>query len=177
MEEVIEIVNKNGKVVGKTTRQKAYKKGLLHLAVNMFVLNSKGQVYIQKRSASKSSFPLHWDISASEHVKPGETPKNAALRGLKEELSINTKIKLIRKKHIQKSIFKKNGKNIIENELVRLYLAKFNGKIKIDKNEVASGKFVSLKLLKTLIKKEPFTPWGLEEIQFLQKKKLSPETN
>ncbi len=169
--EVIEIVNKNGKIIGNTTRQKAYQKGLLHLAVNMFVFNSKGQVYIQKRSASKSSFPLYWDISASEHVKPGESPKNAATRGLMEELSIITNVKLLRKKHIQKSLFVKKGKNIIEHEIVRLYSTKYDGKIKIDKNEVASGKFVSLSKLKSLLKTEKFTPWGIEEIEYILNRK------
>lgn len=169
--EIIEIVTIDGKVVGKTTREKAYKKGQLHQAVNMFVFNSKNQAYIQKRSAKKSSFPLHWDISASEHVKPGETPINAARRGLMEELSIKTNVKLFRKKHIQKSVFKKNGKNIIENELVRLYIAKYDGKIKIDINEVASGKFVTLSKLKSLLKTEKLTPWGIDEIKFLFKSK------
>ncbi len=169
MEEIIEIVNKNGKVVGKTTRQKAYQKGSLHLAVNVLVLNSKGQIYLQKRSANKSSFPLHWDISVSEHVKPGESPKNAAIRGLQEELSIKSPVKLARKKHIQKSTFIKNGEKITENEIVRLYVAKHDGSIKINKNEVAEGRFVSVQKLKSIISSEKFTPWGRNEVEFFLK--------
>lgn len=168
--EVIEIVDRKGKFVKISTRKQACKHGLLHKAVNIVIFNNKNQIYLQKRSSNKSAFPLHWDISASEHIKPGETPKNAAIRGLIEELSIKTKVKLLRNKHIQKSVFKKNGKNIIENELVRLYFAKYDGKIKIEKNEVTAGKFVSFSRLKNLIKKEKFTPWGTEEIQFLIKK-------
>ena len=97
--ELIDIVNKTGKVIGKTTRSQAYKEGILHSAVNIIVINKKGQIFIQRRS-SKKILPLYWDISASEHVKSGENYKSAAIRGLKEELSITASVKLLREKHI-----------------------------------------------------------------------------
>ncbi len=167
--EIIEIVNKQGKVIRKARRSTAYKKGLLHKAVNIVIFNSKGELFIQQRSSKKSSFPLFWDISAAEHVKPKENFKEAAMRGLMEELSIDAKVKKIRPKHIQKSEFSKGGIEIIENELVELYATIYNGKIKIDPSEVKNGKFVLLTKLKSLIAKEEvkITPWGLDEIDFI----------
>jgi isopentenyl-diphosphate delta-isomerase type 1 len=169
--EIIEVVDKNGEVIMRTRRSTAYKKGLLHKAVNMLIFNKRNKMYMQQRSKNKSSFPLFWDISASEHVKPGESYENAAQRGLKEELSILTKIRKIRQKHIQRSEYFKNGKKIIEHELVELYKGTFDGKIQIDKSEVKDGKFVFLKSLKSQIrlKKIKLTPWALDEIQFLLK--------
>src|SRR3989338_409954 len=100
--ELVDIVDKNGKVIGKATRSEVYKKGFLHPAVNILVINKKGQIFIQRRS-SKKILPLYWDISASEHVKSGEDYKSAAIRGLQEELSITAQVKLLRKKHIQRN--------------------------------------------------------------------------
>jgi len=97
--ELIDIVDKTGKVTRQATRSEVYKKGLLHPAVNIVVINKKGQIFIQRRS-SKKILPLYWDISASEHVKSGENYKSAAIRGLKEELSITASVKLLREKHI-----------------------------------------------------------------------------
>lgn len=167
--EVIDMVDAVGKVIGQTTRNEAYKRGLLHMAVNIIVFNRRGEIYLQRRSKNKSAFPLYWDISASEHLKSGESYKKAAIRGLKEELGINiTKINLRRPNHIQKSKYLKNGVLIKEYELVELYTCKFDGEIKIDPEEVEDGKFFNLEDL-SRFNKNNFTPWGLDEIKFLEK--------
>lgn len=167
--EVIDIVDENGEVVGKTTRGEAYNKGLLHLAVNIIVVNSQGEIYIQQRSSTKSVFPLYWDISAAEHVKSGESFIAAASRGLWEELSITAEVKLLRPKHLQKGEYNKDGKVIKEYEVVELYGIVYDGPIRVDSEEVAQGIFVSQDKLKKRIEEEKmqFTPWSLDEINFL----------
>ncbi|MDO8573740.1 MAG: NUDIX domain-containing protein [Candidatus Daviesbacteria bacterium] len=159
--EVVDIVDKNGKVIGQATRSEVYKKGLLHPAVNIVVVNQKGQIFIQQRS-SKKILPLYWDISASEHVKSGEDYKSAAIRGLKEELSIIAPVKLLREKHIQRNEYIKEQTCSIEYELVELYGVVYGGKIVIDKDEIAEGKFISFEKLCELIKNNQikFSPWG-----------------
>lgn len=168
MDEKLDRVDRNGKVVGQITRGEAYKKGYLHPAVNIILINSKGQIYLQRRSSKKSVFPLYWDVSASEHVASGESFKKAARRGLLEELSVRSSVKLLRPKHIQRSRYEKSGEIIQENELVELFGAVYNGRIKIDKNEVDQGEFFSMDKLLNLMS-EDFTPWGLDEIKFLLK--------
>ena len=169
--EIIEAVNSKGQVIGRVRRSTVYQKGILHKAVNIIVFNKDKELYIQQRSKTKTSFPFFWDISASEHVTIGETYKQAALRGLKEELSIKVKLRKIRGKHNQKSEFIKNGKKIIEDELVELFMCVYDGKIITNQKEVNTGKFVSLKTLKSKMKskKIKLTPWALDELQFLIK--------
>lgn len=168
MEEIVDIVDKRGSVVGKATREEVYAKGLLHPAVNIIVVNPQGKIYIQQRSAKKSAFPLYWDISCAEHLKSGETFKKAAIRGLLEELSIDVNIKKLRDKHVQRSEYHKGDKLIKEYELVELWGAVWGGEIKIDLEEVANGKFVSLPDLKEF-GELTFTPWGLDEVRFVLK--------
>lgn len=167
--ETIEIVDIKGKVIGKSSRSTAYSKGLLHKAVNIVILNKKRQIYLQQRSKNKSSFPLFWDISVSEHIKPNESYKEAALRGINEELSIETVLKKIRGKHIQRSQYKAGNNQIIEYELVELYAGKLQGKIGINESEVRSGVFLSLEKIQKGMQtnKINFTPWAIDEINFL----------
>lgn len=167
-QELVDIVNRNGVIIGQTTRGEVYKKGFLHLAVNIVVVNKKGQIFIQRRSPKKI-LPLYWDISASEHVKSGENFKSAARRGLKEELSIEAPVKLLRGKHIQRNEYMEKDSCIIEHELVELYYAVYDGVIKLDKDEVTEGKFISLENLSELIKNDriKFSPWGLDELNYL----------
>lgn len=166
--EEVDIVDKTGKVVDKATRSQVYKEGLLHPAVNIVVINKKGQIFIQRRSAKKI-LPLYWDISASEHVKSGEDNKSAAIRGLNEELSIKAPIKLLRPKHLQRNEYKSQNMYFIEYELVELYGATYNGEIKVNQEEVAEGKFISFDKLYELIKSNQikFSPWGLDELNYL----------
>lgn len=166
--ETVDIVNKTGKVIGQTIRSQAYKEGLLHPAVNIIVINKKGQIFIQRRSPKKI-LPLYWDISASEHVKYGEDYKSAAIRGLKEELSIMAPVKLLRKKHLQRNEYIKGQTCFKEYELVEFYGAVYDGEIKINREEVIEGKFIFLDELNNLIKNNQikFSPWGLEEINYL----------
>ncbi len=165
---MVGVVDQTGKVIGKATRSQVYKQGLLHPAVNIVVINKKGQIYIQRRSPRKI-FPLYWDISVSEHVKSGEDNKSAATRGLKEELSIITTVKLLRKKHIQRNEYITKEICLIEYELVELYGAIYDGKIEVNQEEVSEGRFISFKELDKLIKSGAikFSPWGLDEINYL----------
>lgn len=166
--EIVDIVDQTGKVIGKSTRNQVYEEGLLHSAVNIVVVNKKGQIFIQRRS-SKKILPLYWDISAAEHVKSGENYKSAAIRGLTEELSIIAPVKLLRGGHIQRNEYITKGICLIEYELVELYGTIYDGKIRINQEEVAEGQFISFENLDELIKNDriKFSPWGLEEINYL----------
>lgn len=168
--EVVDVVDKSGKVMRTATRNQVYKEGLLHPAVNIVVVNKKNEIFIQQRS-EKKILPLYWDISASEHVKSGESYKSAAIRGLKEELSITTSVKILREKHIQRNEYITKEICFIEYELIELYGAFYDGEIKINMEEVTEGKFISLKKLHKLIEnnKIKFSPWGFEEINYLLK--------
>lgn len=164
--EIIEIVDGRGKVIGQVMREDAYKGGILHQGVNVVVVNPNGMICLQRRSANRAAFPLYWDISVSEHLKPGENFAEAALRGLREELSIEAPVKLLRSKHIQKSEYKRGPQLIKEHELVELYIAVYDGAIIVDPKEVHACKFVSFGELSKLSSAN-FTPWGLDEVKFL----------
>ena len=54
MEELFDVLNEDGRYTGRTeSRENCHKKGLWHKAVVVFVINSKGQVLLQKRSGKK----------------------------------------------------------------------------------------------------------------------------
>ena len=62
--------------------------GLLHRTVYVLVENSRGEWLLQRRHAAKKIAGGCWDLSAAEHLNPGEAYPLAALRGLQEELGI-----------------------------------------------------------------------------------------
>ena len=62
--------------------------------ISVLVLNNQGQVLLQKRSANKKYFPNTWALCTG-HVENGETPKEAALRELNEELGVTVSLEQI----------------------------------------------------------------------------------
>jgi isopentenyl-diphosphate delta-isomerase type 1 len=87
-EEFLEVVDEDNQVIGIASRYEIHKRGLRHRSVHIFIFNTRGDLYLQKRSPSKDQYPEHWDTSAAGHTDPGESPLEAAERELWEELGI-----------------------------------------------------------------------------------------
>src|SRR4051812_43883356 len=85
-EEVFDVVNELDEVIGQERRSVVHRTGLRHRAVHVLVFNSKGELFLQKRSMTKDTFPGAWDSSASGHLDTGEDYEACALRELGEEL-------------------------------------------------------------------------------------------
>lgn len=90
MEEIFDVLEENGEYSGKiASRGECHKYGLWHKAIAVFIINSKEQVLLQKRSKNKKMWPNMWDISSGGHVLTGEFGYQAAIRETKEELGID----------------------------------------------------------------------------------------
>jgi len=167
MPESIEIVDKDNRLIGTERRDIVHSKGLFHRTVNIFVFNPKG-VFLQKRSPDKDICPSCWDLSVAEHLKPGEPYKEAAVRGLKEELGITSAVSLLNGIHLQKNEYL--GGKIKDYEFVELYKTTYVGDIVLQKSEVSEGRFFPISKVKRMVKESPgqFTPWFLEEWKFLE---------
>ena len=88
-EEYFEVLDEDGKKTGAVeTRKDVHKLGLWHRAAHVYVVNSNGDILLQRRLGSKSLRPGRWYISAGAHLRAGETSKGTAVRQLKEELGI-----------------------------------------------------------------------------------------
>lgn len=90
MEEYFDILDENGEFTNKVeSRSTCHKEGLWHKAVALFIINSKNQVLLQKRSANKRMWPNLWDITAGGHVLAGEFGFQSIIREIKEEIGID----------------------------------------------------------------------------------------
>lgn len=88
-EEVFDVVDDANQTIGQRTRREVHALGLRHRAVHVFVLNSRSELFLQKRSHLKDAEPGKWDTSAAGHLDAGEDYLPAAVRELEEELGIS----------------------------------------------------------------------------------------
>ena len=87
-DEVFDVVDTDDRVVAQATRKEVHARKLLHRAVHVLVFDSRGRVFLQKRSMAKDSSPGCWDSSCSGHLDSGEDYATAALRELEEEIGV-----------------------------------------------------------------------------------------
>lgn len=89
-DELIDIVDENDQVIGAKTRKEIYDSNIRNFrVVNGFLVNSKGKLWIPRRTADKAYAPLGLDMSVGGHVGSGESYDEAFVRETAEELNID----------------------------------------------------------------------------------------
>ncbi len=153
MSESVDCLSEKGRKIGTTTKETAHKKGTLHKAVHVFVLNEKKELFLQKRSKQMLLQPGKWDTSCAGHVKKGESNEKAARRELKEELGIAPKKleRLGQMRHEDKT------KRYWNRELITVYRTEWNGRIKRN-SESSDGKWVSMREAKKISRTKKACP-------------------
>jgi len=154
---MLDVLNNDGSISGKiASREEVHRKGLHHRTVHIWVLNSKGELLLQKRSAQKEVFPGLWDISCAGHLSTGDSSISGALRELKEELGLDVRETELRFLFtVPGNYF--NGHNIVENETTDVYLLEkpvSSEEIIFNKEEIDQIKFITAAQLKRLIQEK-----------------------
>jgi isopentenyldiphosphate isomerase len=163
-DELLQLVDEADQVVGVAPRGEVHRLGLLHRAVNVVVVDSTGRVFLQQRAAGKAVSPLHWDVSTSEHLAPGEPWSDAAGRGLREELGIDVSdLREARGPKLHLTEAEHHGRRIVDRELARLFLAHHDGPFDLNPAEVADGRFYTIAQADALIAGAAVTQWLIGE--------------
>jgi isopentenyldiphosphate isomerase len=130
--EIFDVVNDRDEVIAQETRGTVHRTGLKHRAVHVLVFNRAGNVFLQKRSMKKDSFPGAWDSSASGHLDAGEDYDACALRELREEIGLNAVQPPLR-------LFKLDACPDTGQEFVWIYRLESEGPFVLHPDEIESG--------------------------------------
>jgi isopentenyldiphosphate isomerase len=87
-EEVVLVVDENNNPVGSRMRKEVRAENLWHRASYIFVYNSDGEFYVQKRSMKKDYCPGYFDLANGGVMGADETDEENAKRELEEEIGI-----------------------------------------------------------------------------------------
>ena len=165
-DEIFEIVDLSGRVIGRAQRSKVHgNPELIHRSVHVLVLDPGAsaddrRIFLQKRSADKDIQPGRWDSSVGGHVAPGETALEAAKREMSEELGI-AGVDL-------RFLYSYLWRTEVETELVSSYLCYYNGPVRILRSEIDEGRFWSFAQIERTLASGVFTPNFEEEFSRLK---------
>jgi len=153
-DERVAIVDEGNRVVGASPRREMRARRLPHRACYVLVFNSRGELFVQKRTAAKDVYPSHHDVAAGGVVLAGEGYDESAARELEEELGIRA-VPLV--PHFDH--YHEDAGNRVWG---RVYSCLWDGPVTLQAEEVESGRFLPLAGVWDLAGREPFTPDGLE---------------
>jgi len=88
MEVIVDVVDLDNNIVGSAPRSVVRRQNLLHRGVGILVKNSRGEVYVHRRTPIKDVFPSLYDMWVGGVVDQGESYRTAAVREIEEELGI-----------------------------------------------------------------------------------------
>jgi isopentenyl-diphosphate delta-isomerase type 1 len=137
IEEYFDVVNERDEVIGRERRAEVHRRGLRHRAVHVLVFNARGQVFLQKRSQHKDTFPGAWDSSASGHVESGEDYETCVGRELREELGLVPEV-------MPRRLFKVAACDETGQEFVWVYRCEAEGPLELNHDEIEGGGWFSV---------------------------------
>lgn len=127
--ELFIVVDEKDKILGYKTRYECHhNKNLIYRTIGVFLFNSKGEIALQKRSMTKDTLPGFYTFTASGHVAKGESYLKTALREMEEEIGV-TGLQL---EYVSTQLIEDKT----EREMDTHYKGIYNGKFKINKDEV-----------------------------------------
>jgi isopentenyl-diphosphate Delta-isomerase len=134
----------------------------LHRAFSIFIINSKGEMLIHKRSTLKDTWPGFWTNACCSHPRKEESLDNATQRRLMEEMGFTCPLKYLFKFQYRSDYDKKYG----ENEVDHVFIGFYDGTLKPDKNEIEEWKFIGIDTLQEDVKNYPakYTPWFMKAL-------------
>ena len=159
--ELWDVYNEERIRTGRTmVRGRQMKPGDYHLIVHIAIINSQGQMLIQRRQLTKKGWAGKWDISVGGCAMKGESSKQAAQRELQEELGIDL---CFEEKRAAFTINFKEGFDDI-------YI--FNGdydlsELSLQENEVLAVKWVQSDEIMDMIDRDEFVPYPKSYIRLI----------
>lgn len=152
-DEIVTLVDDQNRVVGSATRREMRARRYPHRATYILVFNPRGELFLQKRTATKDVYPSHYDVAAGGVVLAGESYEESAARELAEELGISG---AALRSHFD--FYHEDGGNRVWG---RVYSCAWDGPVHLQEEEVEAGRFLPIPQVLALAETEPFTPDGL----------------
>lgn len=145
-DEILDWVDMQDNVIGQASRKEIHEKSLLHRSSHIFVFNTKGELFLQKRTLTKDENPGLWDSSAAGHINSGESYVDSAHRELKEELGVGGDLQpFFRMTPCADTLW----------EHVSVFVCVTDDPIVMDPEEISEGRFWPISAIKENIKTKP----------------------
>jgi isopentenyl-diphosphate delta-isomerase len=145
------LVDENNRAIGSESKNAVHRKGMLHRAFSIFLLDRRGRLLMQRRQADKYHSGSLWSNSCCGHPRWGRKTAAEARRRLGEELGLSAPLTFGFFARYRAAL----DKDVTENEFVYIYFGKSDAVPNPDPEEVSEIKYVSVAELERLRARAP----------------------
>ncbi len=164
-DEMVDVVDDDDNVIRQVAWKEMHEKSLLHRSSNVFVFNSKGEIFVHKRASILKLYPGMYDVKMGGVVRAGESYEDAAKRELEEEAGIkNAELAYLF------SIKFRSDRN---NNNRKVFSCVYDGKLKLQPEEVESGRFMTINEAKKMMADGKLSPSAVHVFrEYLKRKEV-----
>jgi intracellular septation protein A/ADP-ribose pyrophosphatase YjhB (NUDIX family) len=132
--EWLPVVDEEGNVKGKATREECHRNPeLIYPVIRMHLINKSQQILLQKRSLKSDIEPGKWDAAVAGHIRFGEDIEQAVMRESQEEINFKPEFLDL----LEKRIFKAPNSTA----LMFIFITQTDQSIVPNKKEVEDARF------------------------------------
>jgi isopentenyl-diphosphate delta-isomerase len=153
------LVDESDRPIGQAPKLRAHQNGgQLHRAFSIFIVNSAGQMLMQRRSGAKYHFGGLWSNACCSHPRRGERLLPAARRRLREEFGFDTPLRRAFS-FIYRAVDPVSG--LTEHEFDHVLCGQFDGEPKPNPEEIDQWKWMEVAEAIADAAQRPgrYTPW------------------
>jgi len=152
-DELVDVVDAEDRVVGRVTRAEIRARRLRHRATYLLVFNSRGELFVHLRTATKDVCPSHWDVAVGGVVGAGESYDEGARRELAEEVGIaGVEPQALFDFTYDDQANQVNG---------RVYRVTWDGPLALQAEEIVRGEWLAPAVVRERMREQPFCPDGV----------------
>ena len=142
MDEIVALYDERGRPVGSAPRSRMRAENLRHAATAVVVRDPWGRVHVHRRTDTKDVYPGRYDFAAGGVLLAGEEPLDAARREAEEELGVTSALV---------SLGEGDYADDATTYHAFLYETVWDGPLRFQPEEVASGAWMTLEALASMI--------------------------
>lgn len=157
MAENVILVDEHDNELGLMEKMEAHRKGLLHRAFSVFILNSRGELLLQQRALHKYHSGGLWTNTCCSHPRESEKAIDAAHRRMQEEMGFDCEVE----KAFEFVYRAELDQGMIEHEYDHLFIGYHDADPSINQDEVMDFRWQDLDSLTFDMEQNPerYTAW------------------
>lgn len=171
MREMVVLTDADDVEMGVLEKLQAHRTGVMHRAFSIFLLNTAGELLLQRRAVGKYHSGGLWSNACCGHPRPGEDTLEAATRRMTEELGLTSELT-----HLFSFVYTAElDGGLVEHELDHVFVGWTDEVPNPDPEEVGDWRWMGVEQIRTWLEVEPeaFTAWFTPALERL----LQPGTN
>lgn len=160
--ELVDVIDAEGRTIGVVTRAEMRARRLPHRCTYILVFNSRGELFVHLRTATKDVFPSHWDVTIGGVLAAGESFDDGARREAREELGVEVQPKSL-------FPFRYRDSGTVVHGMV--YRVDHDGPFRLQPEEIVRGEFVAPSRVDQRANDEAFCPDGLAVLREYERRR------